>query len=129
MKAIVDQDACISCGMCIDVCDGVFSYNSEGKSVAIDSDIPEDLLGSAQEAKDVCPVEAISILDAETVMEPAEAISGNVSDNISDSVSDYNSESINLQESEETPEADGYIGSLDNNNLTDDSPLGNSSSI
>ena len=34
MKAIVDQDACISCGLCVSVCPEVYSFNEDEKSVA-----------------------------------------------------------------------------------------------
>ncbi len=63
MKASVDQDGCISCGLCIDVCPEVFSYNSDDKSVAIDDDIPEDALERAEEARDGCPVSVIDLDD------------------------------------------------------------------
>ena len=63
MKASVDQDGCISCGLCIDVCPEVFSYNSDDKSVAIDDDIPEDALERAEEAQDGCPVSVIDLDD------------------------------------------------------------------
>ncbi len=61
MRATVNQDTCISCGMCIDICPDIFSYNSEGKSSAIDDDIPETEIDSAQEAADACPVDAIEL--------------------------------------------------------------------
>ncbi|GHV25557.1 hypothetical protein FACS189465_3480 [Clostridia bacterium] len=32
MKVLVNQDTCISCGMCVDICPEVFDYNSENKS-------------------------------------------------------------------------------------------------
>ena len=61
MKASVDQDGCISCGLCIDVCPEVFSYNDNDVSVAIEGDIPKDSLQRAEEAKDGCPVSVINL--------------------------------------------------------------------
>jgi len=63
MKAYVDQDGCISCGLCIDVCPEVFSYNEDGKSQAIVEDIPEDCIERAIEARDGCPVSVIDLED------------------------------------------------------------------
>lgn len=61
MKASVDQDGCISCGLCIDVCPEVFSYNEDEKSVAIEGDIPKDYIERAEEARDGCPVSVIDL--------------------------------------------------------------------
>lgn len=61
MKAVVDQDTCISCGVCVSMCPEVFSFNEDDKSVAIDSEIPEDQLASAKDARSSCPVDAIDI--------------------------------------------------------------------
>lgn len=61
MKAIVDQDTCISCGLCPATCPEVFSFDDSDKAVAIDGDIPSDCEDSAQEARDGCPVSAIDI--------------------------------------------------------------------
>ena len=61
MKAIVDQDACIGCGMCIDICPEIFKYNDEDKSESIVDEIPENLKDKADESVQVCPVEAITI--------------------------------------------------------------------
>lgn len=61
MKAYVDQDGCISCGMCIDVCPEVFSYNDDKVSQAIEGDIPDEYLEQAEEARDGCPVSVIDL--------------------------------------------------------------------
>lgn len=61
MRASVDQDGCISCGFCIDVCPEVFSYNENELSQAIDAEIPEKDLKQAEEARDGCPVSVIDI--------------------------------------------------------------------
>jgi ferredoxin len=63
MKAHVDQDGCISCGLCIDVCPEVFSYNENDVSHAIEDDIPENCIDRAKEARDGCPVSVIDITE------------------------------------------------------------------
>ncbi len=59
MKVYVDQDLCISCGLCIDTCPDVFSWNDDEKAQAIDIEVPEELEDSAREALESCPSEAI----------------------------------------------------------------------
>lgn len=61
MKAIVDQDTCISCGLCVSVCPEVYSFNDDEKSVAIDGEIPSEHEAAAKEGRDACPVDAIDI--------------------------------------------------------------------
>ena len=41
MKAYVDKDTCIGCELCTQICPDVFSMDDDGKSVAINDDIPE----------------------------------------------------------------------------------------
>ncbi len=61
MKAKVDQNKCISCGMCVSICPEVFSYNEDDKSEAVDSEIAEEFESSVEECRDVCPVSAIEL--------------------------------------------------------------------
>ena len=58
MKYTVNE-GCIGCGLCTGTCPEVFSMNGEGFAIAINSDIPEESLDTASEAKDSCPVSAI----------------------------------------------------------------------
>lgn len=59
MKAIVDQEACIGCGICPSVCPEVFEMGDDGKSHVILDDI-SGLEDSVEEAIENCPVSAIS---------------------------------------------------------------------
>ncbi|MDD3612223.1 MAG: ferredoxin [Caldicoprobacterales bacterium] len=59
MKVVVDQDLCISCGVCISLCEEVFSWNDDDKAEAIDEEVPAELEEVVQEAIDSCPTEAI----------------------------------------------------------------------
>lgn len=61
MRAFVDRDACIGCGACEGICPEVFSMDSEGISVPINEEIVENLIESAREAEESCPVSVISI--------------------------------------------------------------------
>ena len=63
MRANVNKDTCIGCELCTQICPDVFSMDDDGKSVAINDDIPENLQDDAVEARDSCPVSAIDIKD------------------------------------------------------------------
>lgn len=52
-------DGCIGCGLCAGTCPEVFSMSDAGVAVAIEADVPEEVLASAAEAMDGCPVGAI----------------------------------------------------------------------
>lgn len=55
---VVDQDLCISCGLCVGSCPGVFRFDASGKSECYNPDgAPEEAI---QAAIDGCPVQAIS---------------------------------------------------------------------
>ncbi len=59
MKVYVDQDTCISCGVCIDIAPDVFHEDDEGLTEAIEGEIPSDQEESVREAMDSCPTESI----------------------------------------------------------------------
>lgn len=61
MRAFVDRDSCIGCEACVGICPEVFSMDDEGISVAIDGEIAADLVESAEEAMECCPVSAITV--------------------------------------------------------------------
>lgn len=61
MRAIVDQDTCTACGLCIDLCPEVFLEGPDGNAVAIEGDVPPEFEEATRDAADQCPVEAISI--------------------------------------------------------------------
>lgn len=60
MKAIVDKDTCIACGLCESMCPECFEIEEDGKAGAIVDEVPEEMEADAQEAADGCPVDAIS---------------------------------------------------------------------
>lgn len=59
MKAKVDGELCTGCGLCADTCPDVFSMEGD-KAVVKTNPVPADAEGCCQEAKEACPVEAIS---------------------------------------------------------------------
>jgi ferredoxin len=61
MDVIVDEEKCIGCGRCMEICPAVFYVDEEiGKSKVID---PEgcEFVGCCEAAEENCPVEAIII--------------------------------------------------------------------
>ena len=60
MKVVVDQDLCIECGQCIDLCPGVFDWNDDGKAHSVTDQVPSDSETCALEAVESCPTDAIS---------------------------------------------------------------------
>ncbi|OPY29186.1 MAG: Ferredoxin [Methanomassiliicoccales archaeon PtaU1.Bin030] len=73
MIVVVDQGACIQCGLCyLDNCPEVFKEGSDGTSEiaeqyrtdsAAQGEVPSDLTDCAKNAADACPATAISVLD------------------------------------------------------------------
>ena len=61
MKAHVDKDICIGCGLCPSICSEVFEMDDDGKAVAYQPDVPGHCEDDAEEAAASCPVEAISV--------------------------------------------------------------------
>jgi ferredoxin len=60
MKAIVNEDTCIGCGLCESVCPEVFKMNGD-KAVVYVNPVPAQAEASCKQAVDECPVVAISI--------------------------------------------------------------------
>ena len=60
MKAKVDKDLCTGCGLCVDTCPEAFEMEDDKAGVKSDP-ISQSAETCCREAKDVCPVEAISI--------------------------------------------------------------------
>ena len=60
MKAFVDENVCISCGLCEGICPEIFTLET-GVSVAKEGDVSAELQDATREACDSCPVNAISI--------------------------------------------------------------------
>jgi len=59
VKMEVDQDLCISCGACVDVCPEVFGWNNDDKAKVSVDEIPQEYDDSSHEAAEGCPTNAI----------------------------------------------------------------------
>ena len=60
MKVSVNQEACIGCGACMSIADGVFEMDDQGLSSVKVSEVPEDAVESVKEAVESCPTGAIT---------------------------------------------------------------------
>ena len=61
MKANVDREKCISCGLCASICPDVFEMDDEEISVVIVDEIPSDSESCAIDAQEGCPTDAITV--------------------------------------------------------------------
>ena len=59
MKAVVDKDVCVGCGICAENCPEVFFMDDAGKAEAKPGEVPKALEASCRQAISDCPVEAI----------------------------------------------------------------------
>ena len=62
MKAIVNQDTCIGCGLCISTVPEVFEVNADGKAEAY-GHTSEENKAAVKEGIDGCSVQAMSFDD------------------------------------------------------------------
>jgi ferredoxin len=60
MQVEVDQELCISCGVCVNLCPDVFAWNENEKAHSTVDEVPAEFEEVAQEAIDSCPTSAIS---------------------------------------------------------------------
>lgn len=61
MKAHVDKDICIGCGLCASMTPDVFSMDDDGLAVAVEEDVAEEFEEMAEESANDCPVSAIAV--------------------------------------------------------------------
>lgn len=61
MKASIDRDGCIGCGLCADTCPEVFRMADDGLAEAYVDTVPSEVEDSAVEAQDSCPVSVITV--------------------------------------------------------------------
>jgi ferredoxin len=61
MKATIDRDGCISCGLCVDTCPSVFRMADDGIAEVYVDKVPGDEEHLAVEAQEGCPVSVITV--------------------------------------------------------------------
>ena len=61
MKATIDRDGCISCGLCASICPEVFRMADDGLAEVYTDPVPESVEDAATEARDGCPVSVITL--------------------------------------------------------------------
>ena len=61
MKAVIDRDGCISCGLCAETCPQVFRMADDGLAEVYVDEVPEEEEDAAAEAAEDCPVNVISV--------------------------------------------------------------------
>lgn len=62
MKAFIDRDGCISCGLCMDICPDVFEFADDGLA-DVKQEPTRSNIHKAHEAAESCPVQVISVED------------------------------------------------------------------
>lgn len=61
MKALIERNGCIGCGLCSETCPSVFRMDAEGLAEVYTTPIPSDSEAAASEAADNCPVSVITL--------------------------------------------------------------------
>jgi ferredoxin len=61
MKAIVINDRCTGCGLCVDACPEVFEFDAEALARVKVDVVPAEAEAACRDAAGNCPVEAIEI--------------------------------------------------------------------
>ena len=62
MKATIDRDGCVSCGLCAEICPQVFAIDDDGRAKVI-AQPQRGNVHEAREAEASCPVQVISVED------------------------------------------------------------------
>lgn len=63
MKPVVDEDLCIGCGACEDLCPEVFRLEDDGLAHVIADNVIPEMYDCVRDAADACPVTAITIAE------------------------------------------------------------------
>ncbi|KAJ49858.1 ferredoxin [Clostridium tetanomorphum] len=61
MRAFINEEACIGCGLCPSVAPDIFQMNDDGKAEVVAEDVPNGMEDAAKEAESGCPTNAIAV--------------------------------------------------------------------
>jgi len=61
VKAFVERNGCIGCGLCADTCPDVFRMDEDGLAEVYTNPVPSASEDAATEAADSCPVSVITV--------------------------------------------------------------------
>jgi ferredoxin len=61
MKAVVDRETCMGCGLCAETCPEIFEMDDENKARVLTETVPPEHEASCSEAANGCPVAAITV--------------------------------------------------------------------
>lgn len=61
MKAAINKNTCMFCGMCGGLCPEIFRADSDRKTIAMDMEISEELMPTVSYAASICPTWSISV--------------------------------------------------------------------
>lgn len=61
MRAEIDREGCISCGLCPTICPEVFHMAEDGKAEVHQDPVPSEAEEGAVEAQNSCPVSVIQV--------------------------------------------------------------------
>ena len=61
MKATINKNACIGCGACNAIAQGIFEMDNDGLATVNVDTIPEDKKDEVVDASESCPTSAIEI--------------------------------------------------------------------
>ncbi len=63
MRIVHDKELCANHGQCVGAAPELFKFADDGSLIVIDPNPPEELREAAQDAVDICPVQALAIVE------------------------------------------------------------------